>query len=419
MRMKKLLMIAVFAAALFGLSVTASYAGSSTECMPGCYCPDAANTASYAPVNPAVMIGNYQPPPGPNGMMNHGGILGLLENHSNSMRLRDKGYARQIIPQNDNGLGMTCYDRALGLTARMGSIFSDVAPAGGFPGANSTVFKSPIFSPAAGTDKFLLEALNNVMIPQLDQHVNDFTDSLSDNLGATVATGFMAAIMAAFNALLAPITTAIGTLNSAMTTINTLYAAFKTAVRLLSMVIGVPFFPVVTGFLTGINLAWTAIKNFITATLNVIQATIRGLVNALLGWLMGSATSMAAASGTGQGECDRIAQLWGNGFPATFMTNAGPNWERALTQTGRQGGTPYFSFGDLLSMNPAGAGANMIQELGNASNSTIVNSVLSDIGVGGGLNRPGNIASWPTSPPPPPRPWQPGGLTIQQIISGM
>lgn len=412
--MKKLLMIALFAATLFGLSVTASYAGTSTQCMPGCYCP---NAGASPPPNPSYMTGNYNPPPGPNGMMNHGGVLGLLENHSNSMRLRDKGYARQIIPQNDNGLGMTCYDHALALTSRLGSVFSDVAPTGAFPGANSTVFKSPIFSPAAGTDKYLVDALNSVVMPQYQQHINDFTDSLSDNLGATVAAAFMAAIMAAFNALLAPVMAAITTLNSAMTTINSLYAAFKTAVRLLSMVIGVPFFPVVTGFLTAINAAWTAIKNFITATLNAIQATIRGLVNALLGWLMGSATSMAAASGSGSGECDRIQQLWGNGQPASFMTNAAPNWERALTQTGRQGGTPYFSFGDLLSMNPAGGGANMIQELGNASNSTIVNSVLGDIGAGGGLNKPGNILSYPNSPPAFPRgslPTGPGG-----IISGM
>ncbi|MEZ0224453.1 MAG: hypothetical protein ACAH83_07870 [Alphaproteobacteria bacterium] len=397
--MKRLLTIALFAAALFGMSVTASHAGSSTECMPGCYCPDAANPASYAPVIPAVRIGNYQPPPGPNGMMNHGGVLGLMENHSNNMRMRNKGYARQIIPQNDNGLGMTCYDRALGLTARLGSIFSDVAPAGAFGGANSTVFKSAIFSPAAGTDKYLVDALNSVVMPQLQNHVNDFTDSLSDNLGATVASAFMAALMAAFNTLLAPVTGAIAAMNGAMTTINGLFAAFKTAVRLLSSVIGVPFFPIVTGFLTAINLAWTAIKNFITTTLNALQATLRGFVQALINWLMGSATSMASASGSGSGDCDRIQQLWGNGQPASFMTNAGPNWERALTQTGRQGGTPYFSFGDLISMNPPGAGANMIQELGNASNSTIVNSVLSDIGVGGGLHEPGNIASWPKAPP--------------------
>ncbi|TAL35521.1 MAG: hypothetical protein EPN97_07020 [Alphaproteobacteria bacterium] len=409
--MKKLLTIALFAAALFGLSVTASYAGSSTECMPGCYCP---NAGASPPPNPSYMIGNYNPPPGPNGMMNHGGVLGLLENHSNSMRLRDKGYARQIIPQNDNGLGMTCYDRALALSARMGSIFSDVAPAGAFPGANSVVFKSPIFSPAAGTDKYLIQALNDVVLPQLQNHVNDFTDSLSDNLGATVASAFMAAIMAAFNALLAPIMAAITTLNTAMSTLNTLFGTLKTAIRMLQFVTGVPFFPVVTGFLAAINAAWTAVRNFITATINAIQATIRGLVNALLGWLMGGATSMAAASGSGSGDCDRIQQLWGNGQPASFMTNAGPNWERALTQTGRQGGTPYFSFGDLLSMNPAGAGANMIQELGNASNSTIVNSVLGDIGAGGGLNRPGNILSYPTSPPAFPRGTLPAG-----IISGM
>ena len=412
--MKKFLMIALFAAGLLGLSVTASYAGA--NCMPGCDCPSQA-----APNPPAAWApGGYAPAAQGNGMMNHSGVLGLLENHSNSMRLRDKSYGRQMVFQNDNGIGMTCFDHALALTSRLGSIFSDAGAPNQFPAANSVVFLSPIFSPAAGTDKYLLDALNTVVTPQISNHENDFTNSLSNNLGATFLSGFLTALMAAFNGLLAPITAAISVLNTAISSFNTAVNTLKTAVRILSMIVGVPaYYIVIQGFITAINAALAAVKAIINGIVKAAQTALRTVVQALMSWLMGGATSMAAASGSGTGECDRIQELWGNGQPGTFQTNAAPDWERALTQTGRQGGTPYFSFGQLLSMNPPGAGANLLGELTNASNSGIVNGALADIGAGGGLNKPGNILTWPTTPPPPLKSFMPGGVTIQTIVNGM
>jgi hypothetical protein len=342
-------------------------------------------------------------------------VLGLLEDHSNTMRLREKSYGRQMVFQNDNAIGMTCFDHALALTSRLGPIFSDAGAPNQFPAANSVVFLSPIFSPAAGSDKYLLDALNTVVTPQISNHENDFTNSLSNNLGATFLSGFLAAIMGAFNALLAPINAAIGVLNTAISTFNTAVSTLKTAVRILSMVVGIPaFYLVIQGFITAINAALAAVKAIINGIVKAAQTALRTVVQALLSWLMGGATSMAAASGTGTGECDRIQELWGNGQPATFQTNAGPDWERALTQTGRQGGTPYFSFGQLLSMNPPGAGANLLSELTNGSNSGIINGALADIGAGGGLNKPGNILTWPTSPAAFARGTLPAG-----IIGGM
>jgi hypothetical protein len=412
--MKKFLMIALFALGLLGLSVTASYAGA--NCAPGCDCPTQA-----APNPPAAWApGGYAPAAQANGMMNHSGVLGLLENHSNTMRLRDKSYGRQMVFQNDNGIGMTCFDHALALTSRLGPIFSDAGAPNQFPAANSTVFLSPIYSPAAGNDKFLLDALNTVVTPQISNHENDFTNSLSNNLGATMLSGFLAAIMAAFNGLLGPVNAAIAALNTAISTFNTAVNLLKNAIRILSMVIGVPaYFIVVQGFITAINAALAAVKAIINGIVKAAQTLIRTAVQALLSWLMGGATSMAAASGTGTGECDRIQELWGNGQPGTFQTNASPDWERALTSTGRQGGTPYFSFGQLLSMAPPGAGANLLSELTNGSNSGIVNGALADIGAGGGLNKPGNILTWPTSPPPPIKSFMPGGQTPAMIIGNM
>lgn len=414
--MKKLFMVALFALGLLGLSVTASYAGA--NCQPGCDCPAAGSAPAPQPWAP----GGYNPPAGPNGMMNHGGVLGLLENHSNAMRLRDKSEGRQVVFQNDNGIGMTCFDHALALTSRLGSIFSDVGTPANFPAQNSTVFKSTIFSPAAGTDKYLLDALNTVVIPQMSNHVNDFPDSLSDNLGATVMSGFMSALMSAFNSLLGPIMTAIANVSSAISTFTGLLNTLKSAIRILKVIPGIPAFAVVIdGFITALNLAWSAVKSFITGTIYALQAALKSVIQALMSWLMGSATSMAGYSGSGTGECDRIQELWGNGQPATFQTNASPDWERALTATGRQGGTPYFSFSQLLSMAPPGAGQQMLGELTNSSNTTIINSALSDIGAGGGLNKPGNILTWPTSPPPPPKIWTSGGSAglISSIVGGM
>ncbi len=412
--MKRFLTIALIAIGLLGLSVTASYAGAA--CMPGCDCPAAGSAPGPQPWAP----GGYNPPAGPNGLMNHGGILGMMENHSNDMRLRDKSYGRQMVYQNDNGIGMTCFDHALAMTSRLGDIFSDVGAPASFPAANGVVFKSQIFSPAAGSDKFLLQDLNNVVIPQMSNHINDFGNSLSTNLGATALSGFMAALMGAFNGLLAPITSAVNALNSAFSTLNGLLSTLKNAMKLLQIIPGIPaFYVVINGLMVALNAAWAAVKAFINGTIHALQAALRSVVQALISWLMGGATDITGASNGSNGECDRIQELWGNGQPPTFQNQNTGDYERALVGTGRQGGTPYFSFGQLLSMNPPGAGTGLLSELTNSSNTSIINAALSDVGAGGGLNKPGNILTWPTSPPIPAKIWTTGGQLPSQIISGM
>jgi hypothetical protein len=379
--MKKIFTVILFAAMLMGLSVTASFAGP-PDCLPGCPCPKT-NDAQ--------------------GLKNHGGWLGVIENHNNAMRVRQKAYGRQTVQMNDNGLGMTCFDRSIALTSRLGAIFSDVLPAGPFTAPNTSVFSPPsgLFSPSYGADKWLLQGLNTVVVPQVANHVDDFKESLSDVLGATNPNFFMTTLMGLFAAALAPITTAITNFTNYFTTFMTLINTFQTAMTALGLILGLPALGIlIPTLMAAIKLAFNAIMSAINAIVGALQAALKAAADALLAnFIMGPNTSVAGQSNGSTGECDRIQQLWGNSFPAGFQTGA----RRALTQTGRQAGTPYFSFADLLTKNPAGAGTLLTAELQNTTNASIITGALNDLGGGGALFGPGSTPLWPPgyTPPPP------------------
>ena len=95
-------LIAVFFAACFGLSVTASYA----DVAPGC--------------NDGTQTGG-----GPGTQDAEGGIWGIMQTHKQTMVLANKSVTDQIIKQTDSQLALTCFDKAMALTSRLGNIFSD------------------------------------------------------------------------------------------------------------------------------------------------------------------------------------------------------------------------------------------------------------------------------------------------------
>lgn len=65
--------------------------------------------------------------PGLNASGPAGGVWGVMTRHSEVARIGARGIAR-IVRQNDSGLGLTCFDRALALSARLGGIYTDVPP---------------------------------------------------------------------------------------------------------------------------------------------------------------------------------------------------------------------------------------------------------------------------------------------------
>lgn len=383
--MKKLLIAALFAAVLTGFSITASYAT-----QPGCYGTQGSGASTA------------------DGMQDYDGVMGAMENHSAALRVRDRAQAREIVHENDNGLGMTCFDHALALTGRLGAIFSDVPPAGPFPAPNTVVFLSPVYDQMYGADKNLMTSINNVITPQLQNHVNEFPDSISKAIGATVANALMGPVMAFISGLQAAIMAVLNPILGLITTVTGLMNTFKTAMRALGLVIGLPLSPTFTVLMTTLNTAFAAIKNFINMAFHALEAAVAAQVNTFLNQLVTSPTTSMSGAGA---DCQRIQSLWGSqgtSAPAASVIagsgqNVGANEVlRAMTGTGRQQGTPYLSFADMWQAGggQAAMGTNMLGELSAGSNGGMIGRAQGDMNAGGILSGP-QLGSqfWVKTPP--------------------
>ncbi|MDY0009031.1 MAG: hypothetical protein RBS08_04935 [Bdellovibrionales bacterium] len=352
--MRKYTIVAAFFALLFSLSVTAAYA-----CQPGCDCDN---------------------------------VLPMMQNRADAKRLETKAHARQVIKQNDNSVGMTCFDRALMLTAKLGGIFSDVAPGLSLPVANESVFGTSSF-PDYGASNKLVRGLDAVVTPTMQGHVMNFTDSLSHALGATVAGYLNAFVGSVINDFLSNISGPLGDLGGYVSQVNTYYNTLVNAMSLL----GVSMPTVVMGAVATINGMWAAINAMISGVVAAVTNAINGLVNAVVGMIQSAMHGLMAAM-TPEGECSRIAKLWGNGnMPDLTMF---PDW-RSLMGGAVERGTPYFTMFEMLSgaipSSFGTPGTHLMQELMNSSNSSIITNAMNDLS--GGLSGPNTgLPSWQTQP---------------------
>jgi hypothetical protein len=414
MNMKKILMIVLFATVLTGLSVTSSYAT-----RPGCYGTEG-NGAD--PTYTAPSGGT----PGSGGTQVYDGVLGAMEDHAGALRIRNRAEGREVLHENDNALGMTCFDHALGLTGRLGTIFSDVGPGAAgvgpssygsvtFNSANSTVFKSPIYDQMYGSTNSFTTAISNVIQPQLSNHVNEFPDSISKAIGATVANAISGAIMGLITPLINAINTAVAPILGMISTFTGYMNTFKTAMSALGHVIGVPLSPVFTILMTALNTAFQILKQFVRTVINALQTAVKAVIDAMLSQINSSTQNNMSGAGP---DCQRVQELWGvqgtSGPQSSAIWGSGQGaganeFLRALEGTGRQQGTPYLSFADLWNSggNQSLMGVNMKQELssgamnGNGSNSSIITRMQNDLQGTGILSGPqAGSQFWLNSPAP-------------------
>jgi hypothetical protein len=344
-----------FAVVLFiglGLGVTANFAHANT-CAPGC--PQEACEAA--------------------------------QNHGQAKQVESKAHTSEIMPQNDNSPGMTCFDHAMGLTSRLGGIFSDVNPTGVIPVANSSVFGTSSF-PDYGSATKLIKGLDAVVNPTIQGHASNFADSLSAALGATVLGYMNEFVNTTIQPIIDSITGPLATLNGYVGTMNGYVTAVQTAMNL----VGLAMPGAITGFVAALNAAWNTINSFISGAVAAITNIINGIVNTITAAINSVVTSVLSAA-TPEGSCSRIAQLWGNDQPAGFRSLIGSAIER---------GTPYFSMIEMLSgeipdsLGPPGT--RLLQEIFNTSNATIITNALDDLLPGGVLSGPGSSAWWPATP---------------------
>lgn len=372
--MKRYLTIALFLLTFTGLSVTSAMSAT-VDCPTGSGCPCE--------------------------------VAQAMQNHSEAMQVGSKAQAREILKQPDNSLGMTCFDHSLKLTSRLGQIFSDIPGTGAFPAANERVFGTvydPLFgtgiNPTTGKMKSLANSIETTMSAMMQEHANDFTDSLSNFLGATTLA-FVGAFMQPIENLIA---TAQGLITSITGTINTITSTMNTLITGLD-IINTLFPSLNVGILnTTIVPLWNQIKTTLLTAIQTVQTQILSqIVNAITNILNSAVSSIlgvdpdtgVAYNDPAKGECSRLSRLWN---PVSVTGQELLNDFRPVEGGGVENGTPYGNIRNLLQGIAPGAGADLLDEIQNQSNSPILAAALNDL-TSGVLSGPGNMPSWPAAIP--------------------
>jgi hypothetical protein len=358
-----------------GLAFTATGASAQTakKCLPGCDCPE----------SPAV-----GPPAGaglPNSINQFGGVLGAMEDHSAAARVRDKAYSRQIIKQNDNALSMTCFDKSLIQSSKMGQIFSDILPSD-MPIANNTVF-GPSTYPDANADSLLIKNISNVLDGPMRNHAGNFPHSLSAPFG-WAGLDFLDGFMGPINTIIGNIGGITGGMMGQAGSYSSTWGSFQSLIDALSAL-----FPIVLpAALSNI----LAVLNSLLSQVNSAMGALGGQMTALNG-ILGS-FDIAGGALNPDDPCRAMSKIWGGGgsiLPAGF---------KSIIGSGSEGNTPYASFRDFLNPGSLGldSGSGMLAELQNGNNSEIMDRArkLFDPVAGGILSGPGATPASPWSAPP-------------------
>ena len=312
-------------------------------------------------------------------------MLETQSNRSDALRVRDRAYQREVVKRTDPSLGMTCFDQALGVTARLGNIFSDRFPYD-VPAPDTNVFTPPLAYPRWGADEILLDELDRVVMPVLTNYVDDFGGALSEILGTTLVTDLYSAILSPISAIQAAVDSFASDIAAIQTAINTILTIANT----LSL-------PLPSATIIAIVAALKAAQSFaqslIDALISAMNALVKPLIDALMAVIMGPATDI---------DCDRMAQLWNDGDPFGGAASIQGN--------GIEDGVPYMTIAELLSGAVPG-GPDFMQELSNTFNVTILTDAANDLT--GALAGPGSMPSWQTVP------FFPVGTGTAAIISAM
>jgi hypothetical protein len=388
--MTKAFFAMLFLAVAVALSVTASgqaFAQLSSACEPGCNCqsPAPAGPKSISMYSPLVNNPDTTPPwiprwyggeypktdwePNvtPNSMNNQGGFLGASQRHADVVSLRNRAYAREGLPQNDNAPGMACFDRAMGLTSRLGGYFSDVAPSG-VVAADTNMFGTLVY-PKMGIGTYLGDGMDKTLSEGLRNHMSGFMGSLSAGLGAIVGSALSSwvnqYIMPIIDTLVQPLQQLCGIIAQFNGYMSQIYGLFRQ--------LGIIMPPVVQAVVGALNIIWQRISEIINSAISAVMNIITRIINQIQSLIQGALSSLLSFATPG-GECSRMAQIWGNGQPAGF---------RPLMGAGAQRGTPYVMFSEVMMKSipdtQGNAGRFMQSEVASTNNDVVARMAREDV----------------------------------------
>jgi hypothetical protein len=296
------------------------------------------------------------------------------------MRVRDKAFARQIIKQNDNALGMTCFDRSMAQTSKLGQIFSDVIPSSA-PTENSKVFGASAYR-TMGADQPLIRGITETVQDPSTKHASNFTSSLSSLFLGAGQFPFLNNLTSSLQSSLGSFTNSTSGFTNASNSFSNQWGQIQTLTTQMS-----GLFP--SGIL-GLFGQVTSLTSSLSINTNAL-AGLGGFNNVINGVTNNSMTSAA-----GLDECSRLGKLWGN---SSTLAGSIPGF-KSVVGSGSESNTPYASFSQLLSGNVAGldSSSGMAKELKNPANSSILQRAMSDFNGSGALSGAGNSPTWPSVP---------------------
>jgi hypothetical protein len=424
MRTKKILLTAksflIACVIAGGLALTATEATAGKDCLPGCSCP-----AGPGPAGGSNTTGAGKP----NSSGRHGGVMGAIENYSDTMRVRNKAFAGKIIKQAENALGMTCFDRAMAQTSKIGKFFSDNIPSSA-PMENSEIFGESAYPDMKAGEPLIKRIVDTLEGPTV-KHTANFASSISSKFLGAGNPRYMSQIQRSLQEPLNTFKQSIKVytdaakvfvrrwreLNSILQRINRLYPlgimdlvgqvndGIRTLSRIQNNLSSVRPFYAFIDRLTGDSML-PSLRSLSSLASLAGTASALGSMNAdtVLDRIRDRATIQRVLRAAGLPECARMGTLWGRasalGLDARALGALVPGL-KPLIGSGSESNIPYLSFSQLVTGRSTGIDSlrkQLSRELENPLNSRILERAYKDFADSGVLSAPGSSESWPSLP---------------------
>lgn len=305
-------------------------------------------------------------------------ICKTLEDQGDAVQVRDRGLQGGILIPPEPTAGLSCMDQAMGVTGRLGNIFSDRHD-DSVPAANTVVFTPPLAYPDWGAGDFLLKNLSNAVTPMLAEHLGgNFNGVLGAVIGTTV-------ISSKFTGLISNITGTIdeiaSKINSFSSQINSILSAINT-IQTLAKALNLPMpSPVIIGAVAALEAAQRVADQLMSALQKAMNAAVQPLIGQVMGEIMSPATDM---------DCPNMDRLWNGSEEAPGL--------HSIAGDGPTPNTPFLPIVTLSSGSGlTGVSGGMVSQLQTGANMDILERAFYNV-TEGALSRPGIAPSWRSAP---------------------
>lgn len=306
------------------------------------------------------------------------GVKQAIQDQADAVQVRDRALAGGIVTRPEPTAGLSCMDQAMGVTGRLGNIFSDRHD-DAVPPANTVVFTPELAYPDWGAGDFLLKNLDTAITPMLTQHLGgNFAGVLGSVIGTTVIsskfTDMISGITGTIDNIANQINGFSGQINSILSAINT--------IQTLAKALNLPMpSPVIIGAVAALEAAQRVADQLMGALQSAMNAAIQPLIGQVMGEIMSPAADM---------DCQNIDRLWNGADDAPGL--------QSIAGSGANPNTPFMPITALISgANMARIGGGMADQLQTENNIDILKRAFNNISEGA-LSAPGKTASWRSTP---------------------